>query len=277
MADGTRFRSDVGLSAGEHATEVLTSGNVRVETLKLSGDAEIPWQRCQVSDRVLVVTEGRGYAYRSHHRDEFRWYAGAFERRAGLLDRMLLATPAKAGGDDRDHHILLLLLLDHGSEDDLGLVGGGLIGLAGADTLDSGRGADLIDAGGGNDVVNGGRGNDVLNGDAGHDHMIGGWGRDTVDGGDGNDYGDLSGGDGSDCTNPDGCSGDGGSGIISSVTAQQLDAAGSVTAIEAGQHHDLDIVIQPLFQKLSEVFDIFLFHNLPYRIDGPSNKRFITF
>jgi quercetin dioxygenase-like cupin family protein len=67
----------MGLSAGEHATEVITSGNVRVETLKLSGEAEIPWQRCQVSDRVLVVTEGRGYAYRSHHRDEFRDEVGA--------------------------------------------------------------------------------------------------------------------------------------------------------------------------------------------------------
>ena len=72
MADGTQFRMNVGLSAGEHATEVITSGDVRVETLTLSGDAEIPWQRCQVSDRVLVVTEGRGYAYRSHHRDEIR-------------------------------------------------------------------------------------------------------------------------------------------------------------------------------------------------------------
>ena len=72
MADGTELRADVGLSAGEAATEVLTSPGMRVETVTLSGDAEIAWQRCQVSDRLFVVTEGRGYAYRSHGRDEVR-------------------------------------------------------------------------------------------------------------------------------------------------------------------------------------------------------------
>jgi quercetin dioxygenase-like cupin family protein len=72
MVNETGFRMEVGLSAGEAATEVLTSGSVRIETIKLEGDAEIPWQRAQVSDRVLVVTGGRGYAYRAHHRDEVR-------------------------------------------------------------------------------------------------------------------------------------------------------------------------------------------------------------
>jgi len=72
MAQATGLRAASGTSAGAAANEVIKSANLRVETVRLEGDAEIGWQRCQVSDRVLVVTEGRGYAYRSHGRDEIR-------------------------------------------------------------------------------------------------------------------------------------------------------------------------------------------------------------
>ncbi|MEN8151906.1 MAG: hypothetical protein ABFS86_18980 [Planctomycetota bacterium] len=70
MVNETGFRADMRLSAGEAANEVLTSTNVRVETLDLSGDAGIEWQRCPVSDRVFVVTKGSGYVCRAHGRDD---------------------------------------------------------------------------------------------------------------------------------------------------------------------------------------------------------------
>jgi quercetin dioxygenase-like cupin family protein len=68
----TAYREGVGYSAGEAAEEVIKSSNVRVETVRLADDAEIAWQRCPVSDRVFVVTEGRGHVYRAHGRDEIR-------------------------------------------------------------------------------------------------------------------------------------------------------------------------------------------------------------
>jgi len=72
MVNETGFRTDMRLSAGDAATEVLTSANLRVETVDLSGDAAIEWQRCPVSDRVFVATAGKGYVYRAHGRDEVR-------------------------------------------------------------------------------------------------------------------------------------------------------------------------------------------------------------
>jgi quercetin dioxygenase-like cupin family protein len=72
MAESTGMRAPMGLSSGEAASEVLLSPNLRVEALKLAAGEGLDWQRGPVSDRVFVVTEGRGYAYRSHGRDEIR-------------------------------------------------------------------------------------------------------------------------------------------------------------------------------------------------------------
>ena len=59
-------------TAGVAAIEGIKSPNLRVEKVNLGEGSEFDWQRCAVSDRVFVVTEGRGYAYRSHGRDEIR-------------------------------------------------------------------------------------------------------------------------------------------------------------------------------------------------------------
>jgi quercetin dioxygenase-like cupin family protein len=72
MAGETGFRADMRMSAGDAASEILTSGDVRVEKVELSGDGELEWQRCPVSDRVFVVTSGSGYVFRAHGRDEVR-------------------------------------------------------------------------------------------------------------------------------------------------------------------------------------------------------------
>ena len=72
MVNETGFRSDMRLSAGDVATEVMTSAHLRVETVDLSGGGELEWQRCPVSDRVFVATAGQGYIYRAHGRDEVR-------------------------------------------------------------------------------------------------------------------------------------------------------------------------------------------------------------
>ena len=51
---------------------VIDTSQFRAERFTVQGGRGLPWQRCQISDRVLVVQQGRGYCYRSHGRDEHR-------------------------------------------------------------------------------------------------------------------------------------------------------------------------------------------------------------
>jgi quercetin dioxygenase-like cupin family protein len=54
-------------------TEVLVNtGQLRAERFTVEGASGLPWQRCQVAERVLVVTQGRGYCYRALGPDEVR-------------------------------------------------------------------------------------------------------------------------------------------------------------------------------------------------------------
>jgi quercetin dioxygenase-like cupin family protein len=54
-------------------TEVLVNTpQLRAERFTAEGGAGLPWQRCQIAERVLVVTQGRGYCYRAYGRDETR-------------------------------------------------------------------------------------------------------------------------------------------------------------------------------------------------------------
>jgi len=59
-------------SSGDAAEEVVRSGAMLVEIVRLEDGSALDWQRCPVGDRVFVVTEGRGNVYRSHGRDEVR-------------------------------------------------------------------------------------------------------------------------------------------------------------------------------------------------------------
>lgn len=72
MAKGAGIQEKFTFSAGDAAEKVVESPNLRVEIVRLSGGEELPWQRCNVADRVLVVTQGRGSVYRAHGRDEIR-------------------------------------------------------------------------------------------------------------------------------------------------------------------------------------------------------------
>ena len=51
---------------------VVTSSQLEGRTVTLSSGEAARWQRCPVADRVLVVTDGAGYLFRSHGRDEER-------------------------------------------------------------------------------------------------------------------------------------------------------------------------------------------------------------
>lgn len=91
IAAGEHFRT----SAGEGAETVVESPQLRVEKIHLEGGKGLAWQRCPIADRVFVVTEGGGYVYRSHgkdeHRDEIRAGDVVFLKR--LLWHRLVATP----------------------------------------------------------------------------------------------------------------------------------------------------------------------------------------
>ena len=56
----------------DNAEIVVESAYLRVEIVKLGPGETIPWQRCPMADRVFTVTEGSGYCYRSHGRDDMR-------------------------------------------------------------------------------------------------------------------------------------------------------------------------------------------------------------
>jgi quercetin dioxygenase-like cupin family protein len=72
MAQGAGVKDKFTFSAGDAAEKVVESPFLRVEVVRLPGGGELPWQRCNVADRVLVVTQGRGSVYRAHGRDEIR-------------------------------------------------------------------------------------------------------------------------------------------------------------------------------------------------------------
>jgi quercetin dioxygenase-like cupin family protein len=97
MVNGIPVGGDVGTSAGEGAEVVVDSPVIRVEKVHLAGGTGLKWQRCQVADRVFVVTGGSGHCYRSHGRDEMR-----DEIRAGdvvYLRRMLWHRVVAAAGE----------------------------------------------------------------------------------------------------------------------------------------------------------------------------------
>jgi Ca2+-binding RTX toxin-like protein len=74
----------------------------------------------------------------------------------------------------------------------------GILGSAGADTINGKVGADLIYGRAGADTLIGGEGNDTIYGETGADELIGGTGNDILDGGAGNDIYSFNRGDGQD-------------------------------------------------------------------------------
>jgi quercetin dioxygenase-like cupin family protein len=72
MYDGTKVLGKQSHSSGEHAETVVETAHLRVEVVRLSGGEGLEWQRTPIADRVFIVTEGRGFCYRSHGRDEIR-------------------------------------------------------------------------------------------------------------------------------------------------------------------------------------------------------------
>lgn len=68
MSHGTTIEDH----AADEVTLAVDSPSLRVEILRLADGRGIDWQRCPVVDRVFVVSEGSGHAWRSHGRDEIR-------------------------------------------------------------------------------------------------------------------------------------------------------------------------------------------------------------
>jgi quercetin dioxygenase-like cupin family protein len=51
---------------------IADSSQLKVELVVTEGGEALPWQRCPVADRVLIVHQGAGYCYRATAVDEAR-------------------------------------------------------------------------------------------------------------------------------------------------------------------------------------------------------------
>lgn len=51
---------------------IANSSQLKVELIVANGCEALPWQRCTVADRVLVVYEGQAYCHRATATDEAR-------------------------------------------------------------------------------------------------------------------------------------------------------------------------------------------------------------
>ena len=57
----------------ESQSRIITnSSQLKVELVVAQGGEALPWQRCPVADRVLVIYEGQAYCHRATGADEGR-------------------------------------------------------------------------------------------------------------------------------------------------------------------------------------------------------------
>lgn len=91
------------------AEVVAQSSQLEARTFRLEGAEVLPWQRCTLSDRVLVVQEGAGHLYlawgrETHRRDvaagdvvlvpRLRWHQLVASPDRTLAGALVTASPA---------------------------------------------------------------------------------------------------------------------------------------------------------------------------------------